>query len=897
MTGGRIYQKPHILSPAPYYLDRPRLNNILALAVRNPVVTIVAGQGYGKSSAVYSFLQNSAIIAMWVQLTARDNINHRFWENLCSCVSLRNSNLADSLLDLGFPETNRQFDRFYVLVEQAIRNMKDSMPDGENPRYAVVYDDFHLIHDPAMLRLFNHILALPLINTSIILITRSEPPIKTLPLLSKGLLARITVEDLRFTPEEMAEYFAAQHLEVSQEEIDLFWRDTEGWPQVLSLIAQNALKQGKNEIRYSPELVKLPLFKMIESSFFSSLDRNTRLFLIKLSLGDYWPLELLDRLDSAGDHREGLEKISSLIRYDSYLNGYRIHNLLTEFLKEKQHELSIEERREVYRKTAEWCFDNNLRLDAAVYYEKAQDYRGFLNLSLALPTIIPGQTASFFLSIIERLPFDDAESTGDGDPNWKDAILYLRFIMRPRLLFSMSRFDEAALICSQAIAEFESRDSASCNAKILAPLYFCLGHTMIFTCRYTGDYHFFPCFEKAYYYFKPHAILVSRSFNQGIVPSYICQVGFPAKPGAFEEYLRAYAQAAPLIAKVGKGHLSGLDALGRCEFYYFKGDMMAAENFARQAILQARGSRQYEIENRGLFFLLRIAIHAGNFSWIEELFKQLKAQLAIGDYHNRYVLYDIECAWFWAQTGEPAPAAYWLRSDSEAYEMNDIHRPLETLARAKCFYAEKRYRAALSILEMDTSRYSLGSFLLGRLEKTVLQACCRLRLGDHRAALEKLWEAWELSGNYGLDTPFVELGEDMRFLVSLALGSVKTTGFMPDSAGDQKSGKIPWDRARLESVRKRAAAYGKMAAGAADHGPRTEDLRKDGEIPLQRREKAVLAALSQGLTREEIARREHLSLNAVKEIIKSVCQKLGAVNRADAVRIAFSLGILKKISH
>jgi LuxR family maltose regulon positive regulatory protein len=54
----------------------------------------------------------------------------------------------------------------------------------------------------------------------------------------------------------------------------------------------------------------------------------------------------------------------------------------------------------------------------------------------------------------------------------------------------------------------------------------------------------------------------------------------------------------------------------------------------------------------------------------------------------------------------------------------------------------------------------------------------------------------------------------------------------------------------------------------------------------------VLTELSQGLTREEIAGHLSLSVNTVKSVIRSVYNKLGAVNRADAVRIATSLGLL-----
>jgi LuxR family maltose regulon positive regulatory protein len=51
----------------------------------------------------------------------------------------------------------------------------------------------------------------------------------------------------------------------------------------------------------------------------------------------------------------------------------------------------------------------------------------------------------------------------------------------------------------------------------------------------------------------------------------------------------------------------------------------------------------------------------------------------------------------------------------------------------------------------------------------------------------------------------------------------------------------------------------------------------------------VLTGLSQGLTREEIAGASGISLNTVKSVIRSVYNKLGALNRADAVRIAANL--------
>jgi LuxR family maltose regulon positive regulatory protein len=46
------------------------------------------------------------------------------------------------------------------------------------------------------------------------------------------------------------------------------------------------------------------------------------------------------------------------------------------------------------------------------------------------------------------------------------------------------------------------------------------------------------------------------------------------------------------------------------------------------------------------------------------------------------------------------------------------------------------------------------------------------------------------------------------------------------------------------------------------------------------------------MTQKEIAGSFSLSVNTVKSVIRSVYNKLGAVNRADAVRIAASLGLV-----
>jgi LuxR family maltose regulon positive regulatory protein len=856
----------------PYYLERPRLTKIIDEALQNPVAAVVAGQGYGKTSSIYSFLEHYPAVSLWVQLSERDNVRQRFWENLCACITLRSADLGGALMKIGFPDTERLFDLFFSTVDRAIRAMRSRSLS----RYILVYDDFHTINDPAMLHFFDRILAFPFPYMTIILISHTEPRIKTLPLLSKGFLARITAEDLRFTQEEISAYFTMHGLKLSPQDREFLHRDTEGWPQLLNLVVQNVQPQG-GWLQYTPELIKPALFKVIEDSFFSSIDMETRKFLIKLSLTEHWPLELLGEMNGSGG---SLEKLSPLISYDSYLNGYRIHYLLIEFLREKQGELSQEEQQEMFLASARWCLKNNLRMDAAAYYEKARDYRGFIDLYFSYPVLIPLETASFLFAIVERLLADadrspsPAVNTG-GDNG--EALLYLRYALRPKLLTAMNRFEEAAAACRGAIAKFEILPSSAVNIRILSSVYISLGFIQIFTCRFTKSYYFSPYFEKGYGYSQAYNIRADRNAGQGTIPSYICQVGFPAESGEYEEYLHNLGPVISLMEKFADGYMAGMDSLGWCEYYYYKEEMGEAENYARQAIIRARENHQDEVENRGLFFLLRISIHSGNSSEIENLCRQIKAQSETGDFQNRSVICDMEYAWFYAQTGSASLPGSSFKDGSGDVEGYNIYYPIEILVQAKCFFAEGRYHAALEVLERWESRRGPQSCLVEKLEITVLGAVCLLHLDRRAESLEKLEESWILSAANGLDMPFIELGEDMRLLVSAALEE------------DSKSC-IP--REWLEVMRTKTAAYSKMLAAAVS-GLKCQDSSRDSGTVLRRSEAVVLQALSRGLTREEIVRREGISLYSVKEIIKNLYQKLGAVNRADAVRIAIDRGFLK----
>ncbi|MDR3131442.1 MAG: LuxR C-terminal-related transcriptional regulator [Treponema sp.] len=846
------------------YLERRELNVRLAQTIESPVITVTAGEGYGKTHSIYSFLRGFKAVTFWMQVSEWDNLAQRFWENYSGSIALYNREVGESIAGLGFPETNLQFARFVSILQHEL------IPER---RYIQVFDDFHFIRQPPVLRFLDRCFSAPLTNITIILISRKEPAINSISLLSKGSLNQITADDLRFTKKEIEDFFALQNISLSPEEAAQIHHDSEGWSLAVNLAAQEIKRRKPEERGCTRKLLEMNAFRIMEDEILASVSAGLRKFLIKLSLIEAWPLELLEDLIQDQTLIEEMETLSSFICHDMYLLGYRIHRLFLDFLKEKQGELTGEEVREVYLKTAAWCLKNNLRMDAAINYERARDYRGLIKLINSFPRILPNGVAAFILEIFDRLMAQSPEEfPAQGDEDYED-FAFLRYAVRPKLLLGQGRLKESGEESRRAIELFEADPPSPLSSRILAFCYNSLGVLKILNSRYTGDMNIAPLFEQANKYYMLYPEPLSGPITQCCVGPYISYVGYPAAPGAIEKAISEFSLALGPASNSFNGYLYGADTMSWVEYYYFRADLTRAESFVRQAIFKCRKKNQFELENRGLYYLLRINLNTGNSAGIEDTLKQLEYQLSNTNFFNRYILYDIITGWFYAQIGQPEEAASWLKSEFEESDLNPMFHGFETLVKAKYFFAEKRYETVLCVLNLPGGLSGLGDFILGRLEMRALQAVTFYNMGEKARAFAALEDAWDMAASNHLDMPFIELGEDMRALAGEWLA--------------EKNGPIP--RAWLETIKKKASVYAKKLSFIAEQFL----IRKEPAVTLSFREMEVLTGLSRGLTREEIASDAAMSLNTVKNVISSIYAKLGAVNRADAIRIATSEGLLK----
>jgi LuxR family maltose regulon positive regulatory protein len=846
------------------YLERPRIDVLLEKAVQNRLVLVVAGAGFGKTHAVHSFVQKNNALTSWMQFSERDNIISRFWESFVAGVAQSSPKSASRLAKIDFPETERQFER-YISIPQEELDPADHI--------IFVYDDFHLIQNPVILRFLEKSISVPLPSVTAVLVSRNDPPINVMKFLSKGVMGRITEENLRFSRDEMAEYFSIQNMRPVPETLSSIYHDTEGWAFAIHL-AGLSLKNAPPGAPYVPQAMRKNIFVLIESEVMGAVSPAVQRFLVKLSLIDHLFPELLNDIAEDPDLIREMDNIDSFISFDSYQNEYHIHHLFLDYLKTRQGAILEDEKKELWDKTAAWCEANNQKIDAIIYYEKAGNYDRLIAVCNTLPMMYPNRIARMLLEILDKAP----QEVYDNNP--------LIYTHRLRICMSLGMLDQAEKETLEAIARFEALPPSSTNHKILAVCHSNKGFIGLLVAPYTGDYNFVVDFERcAWHGRQSGGWVVPFPLSVLTIGSFMCRVNKPEQ-GEIERYIAVLEAIAPLTTVMLGGMQWGTDTLARAEFAFFRGELAEAEQLALESLKRARTWDQYEVENRSLQYLLRIHLARGNWDAIQSIFKQLEAQLDKVYFVNRFIFFDTVSGAYFARIGMLNRVARWLKNDFEGSDLNSMNLGLEVLVKARCHMVERRYPAALAALSIIINRnnpYDAGDFLFGMIIAKAMESVCRYRIRDKSGAFAALEQAYRLAAPNGLDMPFIELGKDMRSLVEAALKDTTPA----DMA-------IPRDW--LEKIRLGASAYAKklfiIAAryrteerGTAAHPP------SGGQTALSRREKEVLTAMLQGMTREEIAALTSLSANTIKSVTRSVYNKLGALNKADAVRIASGMDL------
>jgi LuxR family maltose regulon positive regulatory protein len=831
--------------------SRPRVDAFLEDALHHPVALVVAGAGCGKTQALYSFVQKHDIKTAWIQLSEADNRLSRFWESFCHALSQLNSAFAASVIDRGFPDTGEKRRRFADLLANEIK-----------PRYhyALVFDDLHLIQNEAVLHFIELLAENTLPNCSVVILSRTDVLRNRKQLLVDERIALIGETELRFSEYEMSEYLELLHLHIAPESLAAIYEQTEGWPFAVALAAK-LLQAHPGDTALVNSALRRTLQEMFDEHVLAVISAETQSFLLKLSLIDNLPIELVEQIEQGKGHMEELLRATSLIRYDSFMCRYHIHHLLFDYLRTKQGLLSTAACRDAYAKAAHWCAANDYKMDAFNYYEKIGDYDAFLSLVFTLPLAIPADMAAYLLDIFNRMPLENYESNP-----------VLR-VIHTRLLLSLGKIAEARDVLSSSISKLKEQALTPENCRTLLGLYNNLGFAGMISCARSGDYGFAQYFKEAERYREPSGFAPKGPVTVFSLGPYACMIG-KSDAGEPERFIEAVAQSAQYAMSTMGGCMRGLDDLVSAEVAYFRLDSSKSERYALQALHKAREKGQFEIESKTLFLLSRIYLLLGKYEKLLDILQQMEQQIKNPAFINRHSFYEIETSWLYSLLGNQSKIAPWLQNDDWSIEGALVSDGFSDIARCKFYLFEKNYNALLAFLESRTGELGISQFLFGRIGLAAHRAVCHYHLGNRAEAFVWLQNAYELANPNALIMPFVELGNSMRSLTGSALKRSGTE--IP----------TPW----LEMIRSKAATYAKRVSYVRMQFLEAEQPLKS--VRLSDRELLLLADLSHGMSRTEIARANDISVNTVKAILQLAFDKLGAENSMEAIRVAVTQKLL-----
>lgn len=833
-----------------YFLDRPRIDLLLERAFQKPLTVVVAGGGYGKTRTVSSALESMRMKYAWLQLFEIDNTIDILWNRLIYAIERHSPTLVKAMRSLGYPNSPASFFQLLRLIEAELQN-KD--------RFVMVVDDFHSLQDKTGSMFFENLITANIPNLSIVLISRENPRLPLARMLSSGLLAKITEDDLRFSQDEMEDYFRMQGETLGTGLSSSLYAFTEGWILAISLVGLS-MKRGsvynQNQIMHA----KINIFELIEEEIYQYTSKELKKFLAIFALLDAPPIGLLNELSMGTP--EFLSEINNrqlLIRYDAHTKCYRMHNLFKDFLSGKKNLLTHAEIENVHLTAAQWYKVNHSLEEAINHYSKCGCYAEIFDIILSFSGHLTRDIMNLFVLLIERAPSEILKAKP------------IMQVVKAKFLFNNNQIQEAEDTLTIIREEYEALPPKQEHFAILGEVYILLSLISIVK----QNFNFVAFFKKADQLLPSGSVLIDNRLNiaEGIN---ITGIKNPMA-GELTRYQDALFEAAPYANKVMNGCGYGMEYLNAADAAFMTGNMKHAEKYAYETIYRAQQQQQHGIQFMANFYLIRISVYKGDHAKITLILKQMKEQSQQLQNADCMTLYDIIEGWFFVKIGCLDQVAKWILREEETRKiLAPVILGREYLVRSDYLLAESKYYELLGFMKHSDTIYAQRGILYALIQNKITESIIYHYLGEHDDSMDALQSAYNLSHANNLVIQYIEYGSKMRTVAKAAIRD--------------KDCKIPlpW----LQNILTKSSTYAKRLAYVTE-GYNTAGMEdKQSQVSLSKREMEVLSCIMQGLTRDEIADTCNLSLNTVKSIQKSIFNKLGVTNSMDAVRIAMTMGLI-----
>ncbi len=890
--------KLHVPSPHRELVSRSRLFDRLDVGLRRRLTLVSAPAGFGKTTLLAEWVARCQRAVAWLSLDRADNDLTRFLDYLFASLP-REARRTRPAGKSAITEA----------VLTAFVNRVESLTQG----IVLVLDDYHTITAEPVHSAVSFLLEHLPSGVHTVIVTRADPPLPIARLRARGELNELRQADLRFTPDEAAEFLQRiMGLRLTDRDIAVLSSRTEGWIAGLQMAALSM--QGRQDLTGFVAAFAGSNRHVLDYLLEEVLEREpeqVQAFLLQTSILERLSAPLCDAVvdceqasppsgapTGAQPLLEYLERANLfVVPLDDCRKWYRYHHLFADLLRGRLEQRFPGAKKTLHRRASLWYEREGFAPEAIEHALAAGDEERALDLveRNAEATLMRGEVATFLQwlgalpdALVSRSPslcvlhgwmllltgspmaavearLQDASSGGDAVAG---QVLALRALVAA---FQEDRA-QAVRLCGESLQRLPEEDR------------FLRSYLDWILCVCTTAADGGASSSQAL-----DVVLQAGRATGNLLMTVLtwCQQGdLQVRLGRLHQASECYRQALELAADargqrlpIAAAALVGLGELAR-EW----NDLDAAERYLREAIEFLRPFMQASALDAYLS-LGRVRQARGDMRGARELFEtaqQLAARFDVTDVDDVLVAMcqarlwlaegDLESVRRWAtRRGLHAQVGLTLREEAGApLEARMLKYELVLLARL--FLAEGRPDLALTTLQAVVpvaERRGRPSLII---EIDVLQALALQAQGKLGEALAVLGRALLLAQPESYTRVFLDEGTPLLGLLQTAVAR----GIAP------------------QCVQRLLQAFASEKGGQA--------ARPDGRSrpappptlaePLSPREIEVLRLLGAHLSSTDVARALVVSVNTARSHVKSIYSKLGVHRRAEAIRRARELGLL-----
>ena len=359
---------------------RSRLTNHLQLGIQRPLTLIAAPAGFGKTTAVSTWLEHAPVSAAWVSLERDDDDLTRFWAYVFTAlerVHPGSGKPALTLLQAPYSQQPPPIETILIVWINGLAALPHEM--------VLVLDDYHWITAQPIHQSLTFLLDHLPPQLRLVLITRADPPLPLAGLRARGHVTEIRATDLRFTSQEAAAFLTSTlGLTLSMEDMAALEARMEGWIAGLQLAALSM--QGRSDLPGFLATFTGSHRYIIGYLVEEVLDRQPKpvqSFLLQTSILKRLEGSLceavLGEASREGSGQTMLEQVEQanlfLLPLDEERRWYRYHPLFAEALRHRLQQSQRDLMPELHRRASHWYEQHGL-MGEAVHHALAGDDLG-----------------------------------------------------------------------------------------------------------------------------------------------------------------------------------------------------------------------------------------------------------------------------------------------------------------------------------------------------------------------------------------------------------------------------------------------------------------------------------------------------------------------------------------